>query len=64
MMTFERVLDIFADYLVLDMEMEVCKSRYGYAAAWSAVPQRNFLIFFLQIMKAIWKSSEQRDAEM
>ena len=30
MMTFERVLDIFADYLALDMEMEVCKSRYGY----------------------------------
>lgn len=30
MMTFEKVLDIFADYLALDTEMEVCKSRYGY----------------------------------
>ena len=30
MMTFETVLDIFEDYLALDMEMEVCKSRSGY----------------------------------
>ena len=30
MMTFEKVLDIFEDYLALDMEMEVCKSRSGY----------------------------------
>lgn len=30
MMTFEKALNIFADYLEMDMEMEVCKSRYGY----------------------------------
>ena len=29
MMSFEQVIDIFADYLALDTEMEVCKSRYG-----------------------------------
>lgn len=30
MLTFEKVLEIFADYLKLDQELEVCKSRYGY----------------------------------
>ena len=30
MMSFEQVIDIFGDYLALDTEMEVCKSRYGY----------------------------------
>lgn len=30
MLTFEKVLEIFKDYLALDMELEVCKSRYGY----------------------------------
>lgn len=30
MLTFEKVLEIFTDYLALDMELEVCKSRYGY----------------------------------
>jgi hypothetical protein len=30
MMSFEHVIDIFGDYLALDTEMEVCKSRYGY----------------------------------
>ena len=30
MMSFEQVIDIFADYLALDTEMEVCKSQYGY----------------------------------
>ncbi len=30
MMSFEQVIDIFADYLALDTEREVCKSRYGY----------------------------------
>ena len=30
MLTFEKVLEIFKDYLALDTEMEVCKSRYGY----------------------------------
>ncbi len=78
MMSFEQVIDIFGDYLALDTEMEVCKSRYGYiwvsfmgqgnypaiAAAWSAIPQRSFLTFCFPIMKAIWKSSGQRDAGM
>ena len=30
MLTFEKVLEIFKDYLALDTELEVCKSRYGY----------------------------------
>ena len=30
MLTFEKVLDIFKDYLVQDLEVEVYKSRYGY----------------------------------
>ena len=30
MLTFEKVLEIFKDYLALDKELEVCKSRYGY----------------------------------
>ncbi len=30
MLTFEKVLEIFKDYLDQDMELEVCKSRYGY----------------------------------
>ncbi len=30
MMSFEQVIDIFADYLALDTELEVCKSQYGY----------------------------------
>ena len=30
MLTFENVLEIFKDYLALDTELEVCKSRYGY----------------------------------
>lgn len=30
MLTFEKVLEIFEDYLALDMELEVYKSRYGY----------------------------------
>ena len=30
MLTFEKVLEIFEDYLVQDMELEVYKSRYGY----------------------------------
>lgn len=30
MLTFEKVLEIFSDYLMLDQELEVCKSRYGY----------------------------------
>ena len=34
------------------------------AAAWSAIPQRSFLTFCFPIMKAIWKSSGQKDAEM
>ena len=30
MLTFEKVLEIFEDYLAQDMELEVYKSRYGY----------------------------------
>ena len=30
MLTFEKVLEIFEDYLAQDMEREVYKSRYGY----------------------------------
>lgn len=30
MLTFEKVIEIFADYLAQDQELEVCKSRYGY----------------------------------
>ena len=30
MLTFEKVLEIFEDYLAQDMEWEVYKSRYGY----------------------------------
>ena len=30
MLTFEKVLEIFDDYLAQDMELEVYKSRYGY----------------------------------
>ena len=30
MLTFEKVLEIFKDYLAQDMELEVYKSRYGY----------------------------------
>ena len=30
MLTFEKVLKIFEDYLALDTALEVCKSRYGY----------------------------------
>ena len=30
MLTFEKVLEIFKEYLALDKELEVCKSRYGY----------------------------------
>ena len=29
MLTFEKVLEIFKDYLAQDMELEVYKSRYG-----------------------------------
>ena len=30
MLTFEKVLEMFRDYLERDMELEVCRSRYGY----------------------------------
>ena len=30
MLTFEKVLEIFEDYLAQDMELEVYKTRYGY----------------------------------
>ena len=29
MLTFEKVLEIFEDYLAQEMELEVYKSRYG-----------------------------------
>ena len=36
-MTFEKVLEIFEDYLAQDMELEVYKSRYGHCSFREAV---------------------------
>ena len=36
MLTFEKVLEIFKDYLALDTELEVCKSRYGYCLLYTS----------------------------
>ena len=64
MLTFEKVLEIFEDYLAQDMELEVYKSRYGYvcvsfngsppdppyARVMCAGPRRNCLpIFWLSM---------------
>ena len=36
MLTFEKVLEIFEDYLAQEMELEVYKSRYGYCLLYTS----------------------------
>lgn len=71
MLTFEKVLEIFSDYLMLDQELEVCKSRYGYirvefsfidedeniAVVKSAIPRSSCLICCFPIIGAMQRFS-------
>ena len=44
MLTFEKVLEIFEDYLAQDMELEVYKSRYGYVCvSFNGSPQTHLI---------------------
>lgn len=46
MLTFEKVLEIFEDYLAQDMELEVYKSRYGYVCVRCAKQKKKQIISY------------------